>query len=182
MTQAGKVERKIGFAVSREPAASKSKSVPSGDTRAVERELSPRKTAAQPRAASTNRPLNPNRALGKEKTESNSTAASAEPSPPIMICREPVKRRKRVKVAEALREVALDEDWTAGKFLWLGNKLSGGAPEEKVGTAGDKLLLDLLKVVVLLLEPTRSPGGNSGADTPEFSHFTHNIPRPVRTE
>ena len=182
MTLAGKVERKIGFAVSREPSVVKSKCVPGSDVRHAERELSPRKTASQTRAASTNRPLNPNRAQGIGKTEANSPANSAEPSPPIVICRNPANRRKRVKLAEACREVGLDETWVPEKVLWLGNKLSGGAPEEKVGTPGDKLLLDLLKVVILLLEPPRSPSGNSPGDTPEFSHFTHNIPRPVRTE
>lgn len=99
-----------------------------------------------------------------------------------MIFRDPENRKKRVKLAEALREHGLDESKVAAVFAGAVEKLSRNKEAGAVGVAAVKLLLDVLKEATHWLEPQRTAGNSDPSDAPPFIRLIHNVPRPVRTE
>jgi hypothetical protein len=177
MSRAAKVRQKIGFTATGAVVRTKVFSAPRAEKLAEEKVIAPEKASVQPRALPGSA-LAAGRQFGNKRKRAAEPGTRTEPAA-IVICREPANRRKRVKLAEAFRECGADEYWVAEKFFGLGSKLSGGSG---AGTTVAKLLLDLLKVVIPVLEPVRGPGANLASDTPEYVHFVHNVPRPVRTE
>ncbi len=119
--------------------------------------------------------------------DKNKDAPATEKSPSVAeltgnICRNPEKRRKRLKVAEALRECGMDESRFADTCFGLTEKLSCNVENGPVGVANAKLLLEVLKEVAHYLEPPKTAGANEASDAPQFVRLIHNVPRPVRTE
>ena len=100
----------------------------------------------------------------------------------LMICGDPENRKKRLRLAEALREYGLDERRAAAVYAGTVEKLSRNKEGGAVGVAAAKLLLDVLKEVTHSLEPQKIAGGNDSSDVPQFVRLIHNVPRPVRTE
>jgi hypothetical protein len=98
------------------------------------------------------------------------------------IRRDPEKRKKRLKLAEAVREYGLDEAKVAELLHALAAKLSQNKEIGAVGVANAKLLLDVLKEITHVLEPQRAVGNSDSSDAPQFVRLIHNVPRPVRTE
>ncbi|MGA9571305.1 MAG: hypothetical protein WBS17_14555 [Candidatus Acidiferrales bacterium] len=99
-----------------------------------------------------------------------------------IICLEPGNRKKRLKLAEALRERGLDESKVAATYSGLAEKLSRNKEEGAVGVAAAKLLFDVLKELADCLEPQRTAGNSDAGEAPQFVRLIHNVPRPVRTE
>jgi hypothetical protein len=99
-----------------------------------------------------------------------------------MILRDPDNRKKRLTLAEALREHGLDEPKVAAVYAGLVKKLSRNKHEGPVGVAAAKLLFDILKEVTHSHEPQKTTGNSDSSDLPPFVRLIHNVPRPVRTE
>jgi hypothetical protein len=99
-----------------------------------------------------------------------------------IICIVPENRKKRVKLAEALRERGLDESKVAAIYSGVAEKLSRNKESGAVGVAAAKLLFDVLKELADRLEPEKSAGNNDANEAPQFVRLIHNVPRPVRTE
>jgi hypothetical protein len=98
------------------------------------------------------------------------------------ICDVPDNRKKRLKLAEALRERGLDESKVAAMYSGIAAKLSRSKETGAVGVAAAKLLFDVLKELAERLEPEKSAGSGDGNEAPQFVRLIHNVPRPVRTE
>ena len=62
-----------------------------------------------------------------------------------LICDVPDNRKKRLKLAEALRERGLDESKVAAMYSGIAAKLSRSKETGAVGVAAAKLLFDVLK-------------------------------------
>ena len=99
-----------------------------------------------------------------------------------IICNEPGDRRKRLKLAEALRERGLDESKVAAMYSGIAEKLSRNKEQGAVGVAAAKLLFDVLKELADWLEPEKIAGKSDVGEAPQFVRLIHNVPRPVRTE
>ena len=99
-----------------------------------------------------------------------------------IICNVPDNRKKRLKLAEALRERGLDESKVAAMYSGIAAKLSRSKETGAVGVAAAKLLFDVLKELAERLEPEKSAGSGDGNEAPQFVRLIHNVPRPVRTE
>jgi hypothetical protein len=99
-----------------------------------------------------------------------------------VILRDPDGRKKRLKVAESMRESGLDESKLAAMYGGLVEKLSRKKGDGAVGVAAAKLLLEVLKEAAHWLEPQKTAGINDSSDAPQFIRLIHNVPRPVRTE
>jgi hypothetical protein len=99
-----------------------------------------------------------------------------------IICNEPDNRKKRLKLAEALRERGLDESKLAATYSGLAEKLSRNKEAGAVGVAAAKLLFDVLKELADRLEPEKSVGHSDANEAPQCVRLIHNVPRPVRTE
>jgi hypothetical protein len=99
-----------------------------------------------------------------------------------LICDVPDNRKKRLKLAEALRERGLDESKVAAMYSGIAAKLSRSKETGAVGVAAAKLLFDVLKELAERLEPEKSAGSGDGNEAPQFVRLIHNVPRPVRTE
>jgi hypothetical protein len=100
----------------------------------------------------------------------------------IVLRRDPDSRKKRLKLAEAFRECGLDEAKVAALLHALGAKLSQNTEIGAVGLANAKLLLDVLKESMHVLEPQKAAGISDSTDASQFIRLIHNVPRPVRTE
>jgi hypothetical protein len=87
------------------------------------------------------------------------------------------QRQKLLRIAEAMREQGAGEDAFGNASAYLLNKLVRG--EKPNGS--EKLLLDLLKEIVRLLEPNSSAATVEGCATDGPVVLVHDIPRPVRT-
>lgn len=87
------------------------------------------------------------------------------------------QRQKLLRIAEAMREQGVDESASGDANARLLNKLLKG--EKPNGS--EKLLLDLLKEIVRLLEPNSSAATVEGCATDGPIVLVHDIPRPVRT-
>jgi hypothetical protein len=99
-----------------------------------------------------------------------------------MICRDPTRRKKRLKFAEALRECGLDESRIAEFLQGLAEKLSRNRDEGAVGVSAAKLLLDVLKELAHSLEPQKTAGGGDWGEIPPLIRMVHNVPRPVHSD
>jgi hypothetical protein len=120
------------------------------------------------------------KAAGSDSVTSDLVKSVAELAP--MIFRDPENRKKRVKLAEALREHGLDESKVAAVYASAVEKLSRNKEAGAVGVAAVKLLLDVLKELTHSLEPQKAAGNSDSSDAPPFIRLIHNVPRPVRTE
>ena len=100
----------------------------------------------------------------------------------VVICEDANNRKKRLKVAEALRERGLDESKLAAMYSGVAEKLSRNKEAGAVGVAAAKLLFDVLKELTHWLEPQKNAGDSDASEAPQFVRLIHNVPRPVRTE
>ena len=100
----------------------------------------------------------------------------------VIICEDPDVRKKRLKLAEALRERGLNESMLAAMYSGVAAKLSRDKEEGAVGVAAAKLLFDVLKELAHWLEPQKTAGDSDVGEAPQFVRLIHNVPRPVRTE
>jgi hypothetical protein len=100
----------------------------------------------------------------------------------VIVCEDPESRKKRLKVAEALRERGLNESKLAAMYSGLAEKLSRNKEEGAVGVAAAKLLFDVLKELADWLEPPKTAGDSTASEAPRFVRLIHNVPRPVRTD
>jgi hypothetical protein len=100
----------------------------------------------------------------------------------VLIRRDPENRKKRLKLAEALREQGSDELKVAEVLHALTAKLTQNKEPGAAGVASAKLLLDVLKEITHVLEPQKAVGSSDSGDAPQFIRLVHNVPRPVRTE
>ena len=98
------------------------------------------------------------------------------------ISRDPANRKKRLTLAEALRESGLDETKVAAVYRYLVEKLSRNKEEGAVGVAAGKLLLEVLKEITHVLELRKNAGSGDSSELPPFVRLIHNVPRPVRPE
>ena len=96
--------------------------------------------------------------------------------------RDPDTRKKRLTLAEALREHGLDETRVAAVYVGLVEKQSRDKEKGAVGVAVGKLLLEVLKEITHVLELRKNAGNSDSSDLPPFVRLIHNVPRPVRTE
>jgi hypothetical protein len=99
-----------------------------------------------------------------------------------IICNEPDNGKKRMKLAEALRERGLDESKVAAMYSGIAEKLSRNKEPGAVGVAAAKLLFDVLKELADWLEPEKSVDHSDANEAPQFVRLIHNAPLPVRTE
>jgi hypothetical protein len=100
----------------------------------------------------------------------------------MAICEDPDTRKKRLKLAEALRERGLDESTMAAMYSGLAKKLSCNKEAGAAGMAVAKLLFDVLKELAHWLEPQKTTRDGDASEAPQFVRLIHNVPRPVRTE
>jgi hypothetical protein len=100
----------------------------------------------------------------------------------MVISRDPENRKKRLKLAEALRECGFDERKVAEFLYALAEKLSRNNEAGAGGLAAGKLLLEVLKEVTHSHEPQKTTGNSDSSDLPPIVRLIHNVPRPVRTE
>lgn len=95
----------------------------------------------------------------------------------------PRRRRKRVRIGEALRKIGFDEYAIAEGYAETAGRL-----KDKSDRSGnvEKLLIDVLKECSRLIEPVRPAetttdrSGVAGAAI--HVHLVHNVPRPARRE
>ncbi|MGC1633830.1 MAG: hypothetical protein WA744_00150 [Candidatus Acidiferrales bacterium] len=115
-------------------------------------------------------------------TESRERKKSAAPVDLPAIIRRPEMRRRRVKLAEAMREIGLDEAAVAETLMEIlmrrRKSTLGNSPE----IAADKFLLDVVKESVRILDGAKSAESEATEDVPTIFRLTHHIPRPVRSE
>jgi hypothetical protein len=98
------------------------------------------------------------------------TAANSEKFKPIKR-----RRRRRIRLGEALRKVGLDEQTVAETYVGVIEVLR----EQTAREPGRKLLVDVLKECSRVLEPPRSTGTN--ADEPlTIVEMRHEMSRPER--
>jgi hypothetical protein len=100
----------------------------------------------------------------------------------VIVCEDPECRKKRLKVAEALRERGLSESKLAAMYSGLAEKLSRNKEEGAVGVAAAKLLFDVLKELADWLEPQKTAADSDASEARQFVRLIHNVLRPVRTE
>jgi len=98
------------------------------------------------------------------------------------ISRDPANRKKRLTLAEALRESGLDETKVAAVYVGLAEKLSRDKETGAVGVAAGKLMLEVLKEITHVLELRKNAGSGDSSELPPFVRLIHNVPRPVRPE
>ncbi len=112
--------------------------------------------------------------------ESRERKKSATPADLPPIIRRPEMRRRRMKLAEAMREVGLDEAAVAETLMEILTRRRKSPSSESADVAKDKLLLDVVKVSVRILDAARSAETEAAEDVPTIFRLTHHIPRPVR--
>ena len=84
-------------------------------------------------------------------------------------------RKKRLKLAEALRERGLNESKLAAMYSGVAEKLSRNKEAGAVGVAAAKLLFDVLKELADWLGPQKTASDSDASEAPRFA-------RPIRTE
>jgi hypothetical protein len=99
-----------------------------------------------------------------------------------MISQDPENRKRRLTLAEALRERGLDETKVAAVYAGLVKKLSRNKDDGAVGVGAAKLLFDILKEFTHSHEPQKTVGSSDTSELPPFVRLLHNVPRRVRTE
>lgn len=85
------------------------------------------------------------------------------------------RRRKRVRLGDAMRKAGLDERAIAENYAGVVEKLTTG--QNKPIAGAEKLLVDVLKECTRVLEPPVRAGVG---DAPVTVHLSHNVPRPLR--
>ncbi len=105
---------------------------------------------------------------------------AAHDVPPII--RNPEMRRRRVKLAEAMREIGLDEAVVAETLMEILTRRRKSPPDNSPDIAADKFLLDVVKESVRILDGAKSAANEMAEDVPTILRLTHHIPRPVRGE
>lgn len=118
----------------------------------------------------------------QQETESRNRRKSAAPEDPPTIVRNPQMRRRRVKLAEAMREIGLDEAAVAETLMEILTRRRKPATDKSQDIARDKFLLDLVKESVRILDGTKSGADETEEEAPTIFRLTHHIPRPVREE
>jgi hypothetical protein len=111
-----------------------------------------------------------------------SLSAAAAPSQPTTSRKPGARRRKPVRIGEALRQRGFDEHTIADSYVDVAQRLKGKS--DKTGGV-EKLLVDVLKECSRHLEPPRPPdraGDRLGtANAPIHIHLIHSVTRPART-
>ena len=133
-----------------------------------------------PRPAGRSAASKPGAENGGDAPAPNAVPSVAELA--ATVCRNPERRRKRLKLSESFRECGLDESKLAEYSFAIVQRLSLNTEAGAVGVANTKLLLEVLKDVAHTLEPQKTSGANEATDAPQFVRLMHNVPRPVRTE
>jgi hypothetical protein len=134
---------------------------------------------ANARASESRKPPRPSSedGLGNGQEDVRSVAELA-----VDICEAPESRKKRLKVAEALRERGLNESKLAAMYSGVAEKLSRNKEAGAVGVAAAKLLFDVLKELADWLELQKTAADSDASEAPQSVRLIHNVPRPVRTE
>ncbi|MFZ0519699.1 MAG: hypothetical protein WAL95_01665 [Candidatus Acidiferrales bacterium] len=109
---------------------------------------------------------------GRKKSE------AADDWPPIV--RNPEMRRRRVTLAEAMREVGFDEATVAETLMEILTRRRKSPPNNSPDIAPDKFLLDVVKESVRILAGAKSAANEAAEEVPTIFRLTHHIPRPVR--
>jgi hypothetical protein len=112
-----------------------------------------------------------------ERRSRKKSAASVD-LPPII--RNPELRQRRVKLAEAAREIGLDEAAVAETLLEILMRRRKPATSDSPDLAADKFLLDVVKESVRVLDGAKAAASETAEDLPTIFRLTHHIPRPVR--
>jgi len=118
----------------------------------------------------------------QKPTENRSRKKSATPEDPPPIIRRPELRQRRVKLAEAMREMGFDEATVAETLLEILMRRRKPPTDNSPGIAADKFLLDVVKESVRILDGTKSAVSEMSEEVPTIFRLTHHIPRPVRDE
>jgi hypothetical protein len=126
----------------------------------------------------------PSARTGKTQAAKSSAEAKNEKESTKLapIVRNPELRRKRLKFAEAMREIGLDEANLAEAWFQLIARLTCNKNEEAARIPNEKLLFDLLKECVRMLEGSKSVADDAATGQPTVVYLSHNIPRPVRDD
>jgi hypothetical protein len=152
-----------------------------------------KQSAKNPRAKREDRlpAAQPPQSLADEPA--SNCAPPAPPAPPSLslaagqpqaaASRKPgARRRKPVRIGEALRQRGFDEHTIAASYVDVAQRLKGKS--DKNGGV-EKLLVDVLKEVSRHLEPARPPdraGDRLGAPgAPIHIHLIHSVARPARS-
>ncbi|MFZ0582983.1 MAG: hypothetical protein WAN72_01020 [Candidatus Acidiferrales bacterium] len=98
--------------------------------------------------------------------------------PPII--RNPEMRQRRLKLAEAAREIGLDEATVAETLLEILMRRRKPPTDNSPDIAADKFLLDVVKESVRILDGAKSAASETAEELPTIFRLTHHIPRPVR--
>jgi hypothetical protein len=109
---------------------------------------------------------------GRKKRE------AADDLPPLV--RNPEMRRRRIKLAEAMREIGLDEATVAETLMEILMRRRKSPPNNSPDIAPDKFLLEVVKESVRILDGSKSVANEAEEDVPTILRLTHHIPRPVR--
>ena len=88
----------------------------------------------------------------------------------------PRRRRKRVRIGDALRREGLDERTVAETYAREVEKLKNKKGEDGI----EKLLFDILKECTRHLESSRPTERSGASDTPVTVQLVHVVPRPER--
>jgi hypothetical protein len=116
----------------------------------------------------------------QKPTENRSRKKSATPEDPPPIIRRPEMHQRRVKLAEAMREVGLDEAAVAETLMEILTRRRKPASSNSPEIAADKFLLDVVKESVRILDGAKAAASETAEELPTIFRLTHHIPRPVR--
>ncbi|MGC2733384.1 MAG: hypothetical protein WA212_05760 [Candidatus Acidiferrales bacterium] len=118
----------------------------------------------------------------QKPTERRSRKKSAAPADLPPIIRNPELRQRRVKLAEAAREIGLDEATVAETLLEILMRRRKPASSKSPDIAADKFLLDVVKESVRILDGAKAAASETAEELPTIFRLTHHIPRPVRRD
>ncbi|MGA8022463.1 MAG: hypothetical protein WCC18_03290 [Candidatus Acidiferrales bacterium] len=132
--------------------------------------------------------------LGEEAKLSSNASPQATPKPtqsrerkkceaPVdlpPIIRNPEMRRRRLNLAEAIREIGLDEAAVAETLMEILMRRRKPPTNNSPDIAADKFLLDVVKESIRILDRAESAESEAAEDVPTIFRLTHHIPRPVR--
>jgi hypothetical protein len=125
-------------------------------------------------------PTNASAKATRKPTVSRERKKSATPEDPPAIIRRPEMRQRRVKLAEAMREVGLDEAAVAETLMEVLMRRRKPASSNSPDIAADKFLLDVVKESVRILDGARAAASDTAEELPTIFRLTHHIPRPAR--
>jgi hypothetical protein len=116
----------------------------------------------------------------QKQTVSRERKKSATPEDPPPIIRRPEMRQRRVKLAEAMREVGFDEAAVAETLMEILTRRRKPASSNSPDIAAEKFLLDVVKESVRILDGAKAAASETAEELPTIFRLTHHIPRPVR--